>query len=173
MTTFPASLTPLICKTPFAMASQWPPRRPSKDAALQWCFLAELLCSNTQFLLFDLSCASGGHGYPNYGNPTHLVTSFAVFLLLQLCILYYFMFLFLVICRPETICSVTQGRRKHFRIGQVIKFFSLAPLANFLFQLYINQTTTFRDWQMQTGREVNCSKDACPIAIHHPCVYTE
>ena len=38
----------------------------------------------------DLSCASGGHSYHNYGKPTHLLT-FTVFLRLQLCILYYSM----------------------------------------------------------------------------------
>ena len=43
-----------------------------------------------QFLLFDLSCTSGGHSYRNYGKPTHSVT-FAVFLRLQQCILYYSM----------------------------------------------------------------------------------
>ena len=39
---------------------------------------------------------------------------------------------------------LTQGRRKHFRIGQAIEFFS--------FQLYINQTTSFHDQQMQAAR---------------------
>ena len=42
-------------------------------------FLDRLVCLDTQFLLFDLSCASGGHSYRNYGKPTLSVT-FAVFL---------------------------------------------------------------------------------------------
>ena len=48
------------------------------------CFSTDWLCSDTQFLLFDLSCTSGGHSYRNYVKPTHSVT-FALFLRLQLC----------------------------------------------------------------------------------------
>ena len=90
MTIFPASLTTLICKTPFAMTSRNGCLAPKRRCRQLQYFSTNWLCSDTQFLFIDLSCASGGHSYRNYGKPTHSVI-FAVFLRLQLCILYYSM----------------------------------------------------------------------------------
>ena len=90
MPTFPASPTSLICKMPFAMTSHNSCLVAQAEVAI--CNDVSRLtgCVRIQLLLFDLSCSPGSHNYRNYGKPTHLVT-FAVFLLLQLCILYYSM----------------------------------------------------------------------------------